>query len=273
MDFRKSLANKKKIVIKIGTSSITYPNTGDINLDKLERFVRILIDMRNEGKEVIVVSSGAVGVGRKALGLRTKPSDIVMRQACAAVGQARLIMMYEKFFSEYGHITAQVLLTKETIGNEQCAANVTRTFDTLSELGVVPIVNENDAVSVDELRYGQIGDNDTLSAYVAQLVRADLVILLSDIDGLYTDDPRTSSDAKLIPTVTEIDERLESMAKGAGSDLGTGGMATKINAAKKIMSIGADMVIASGDDIGVVNRIMDGEDVGTLFVGKAGGQI
>lgn len=266
MDIRSSIASKQRIVIKIGTSSLTHPGSGDIDLSKLERFVRLLIDLRSSGRSVIIVSSGAVATGRKVLGLKDKPADIVIRQACAAVGQARLMMMYEKFFAEYGHVSAQILLTKETIFNENCAANARRTFDALDDMSVIPIVNENDAVSVDQLIYGTFGDNDTLSAYVARLVEADLLILLSDIDGLYTDDPRRDPDARLIPTVEVIDERLEAMAKGAGSDVGTGGMETKIKAAKIATAAGTDMIIASGDDISVIHDIMDGKEIGTLFL-------
>lgn len=268
MDSREAVTKHKKIVIKIGSSSITWPQTGDVDLSKLEKFVRVLIDLRGQGKEVIVVTSGAVGTGKRALGLREKPSDLPTRMACAAVGQAMLMMIYEKLFAEYGHKTAQVLLTRESFQSEECVNNMRTTFRRLADFGVTPIVNENDAVSVNELKYGTIGDNDTLSAYVATITGADLVILLSDIDGLYTDDPRHSPDARLIHTVTEIDASLEQMAKGAGSDLGTGGMATKINAAKMITAAGADMIIASGDDVSVIHSIMKGEMIGTLFTGK-----
>ena len=184
MDYRQELKDKKKIVIKIGTSTITYSETGNINLDKLEKFVRILINLRNKGKEVIVVSSGAVGIGRNVLGFSERPKEKAIRQACAAVGQGRLMMMYEKLFAEYSQLTAQVLLTKESITNEECKKNARNTFDELAAMSVVPIVNENDAISVDEELYGNFGDNDTMAAYVASLVDADLLILMSDIEGL-----------------------------------------------------------------------------------------
>ena len=179
MDRKEILSKKKRIVIKVGTTTITYEETGNINLDKLEKFVRILINLRNQGKEVIVVSSGAVGVGRNALGLDHRPDTEAEKQACAAVGQGRLMMIYEKLFNEYSQLTAQVLLTKESVTNEECRKNARQTFDALLNMHVVPIVNENDAISVDELAYGNFGDNDTLAANVAELVEADLLILLS----------------------------------------------------------------------------------------------
>ena len=268
MDRKEILSKKKRIVIKVGTSTITYSETGNINLDKLERFVRILINLRNQGKEVIVVSSGAVGVGKNALGLTHRPETEAEKQACAAVGQARLMMIYEKFFNEYAQLTAQVLLTKESVTNKECRRNARRAFDELFRMNVVPIVNENDAISVDELSYGNFGDNDTLAAYVAKLVDADLLILMSDIDGLYTDDPRLNPNARLIHTVGRIDARLEHMAKGASTELGTGGMSTKIKAAKIATAVGADMVIANGENIYTINDVMAGKRVGTLFLSR-----
>lgn len=232
MDRKDILLNKQRIVIKVGTSTITYEETGNINLEKLEKFVRILINLRNKGKEVIVVSSGAVGVGKNALGMDRRPQTESEKQACAAVGQGKLMMIYEKLFNEYGQLTAQVLLTKESVTNAKCRKNAKQTFDELFKMQVVPIVNENDAISVDELSYGNFGDNDTLAAYVSRLVDADLLILMSDIDGLYTDDPRKNPNARFIHTVGKIGRGLENMAKGASSDCGTGGMATKIKAAK-----------------------------------------
>ena len=272
MDRKDILSEKKRIVIKVGTTTITYDETGDINLEKLEKFVRILINLRNKGKEVIVVSSGAVGVGRTALGLKERPKTEAEKQACAAVGQARLMMIYEKLFNEYSQLTAQVLLTKESVTNEECRINAKRTFDELIRMKVVPIVNENDAISVDELAYGNFGDNDTLAANVAELVDADLLILMSDIEGLYTDDPKKNPNARFIHTVAEIDEKLEEMAKGASSDFGTGGMATKVKAAKIVTQSGADMVIANGDNIYAINDIMAGKKIGTLFLSKEHGK-
>jgi glutamate 5-kinase len=259
------IETKKRIVIKVGTTTITHPQTGNVNLEKLERFVRILINLRNKGLEVIVVSSGAVGVGRTALGMTSRPESIAKKQACAAVGQARLMMMYEKLFNEYSQLTAQVLLTKESVTNEECRGHARDTFEALLQMHVVPIVNENDAISVDELAYGNFGDNDTLAAYVARLVEADLLILMSDIDGLYTDDPKQNPHARFIHTVTHIDESLEQMAKGATTNLGTGGMSTKIAAAKMVMEAGVDMIIANGENIYHIQDIMAGKKIGTFF--------
>lgn len=266
MDYRQELREKKKIVIKVGTSTITYPETGNINLEKLEKFVRILINLRNKGKEVIVVSSGAVGIGRNVLGFTERPREKPVRQACAAVGQGRLMMMYEKLFAEYSQVTAQILLTKETIMDLDCARNARNTFDRLASMKVVPIVNENDAISVAEENYGNFGDNDTMAAQVAALVEADLLILMSDIEGLYTDDPKKNPNARFVHTVGRIDRELENMGKGAGTELGTGGMATKIEAAKIATKAGADMVIANGHNIYSINDIMAGKKIGTLFL-------
>lgn len=272
MDRKEILSKKGRIVIKVGTTTITYEETGNINLGKLEKFVRILINLRNQGKQVIVVSSGAVGVGRMALGLDHRPESEAEKQACAAVGQGRLMMIYEKLFNEYSQLTAQVLLTKESITNTECRKNARQTFDELLKMDVVPIVNENDAISVDELAYGNFGDNDTLAANVAELVGADLLILLSDIEGMYTADPKTSPNARFIHTVVEIDESLEKMAGGSASDFGTGGMATKVHAAKVVTDAGADMVIANGDNIYTINDIMAGKKVGTLFLSRQHGK-
>ena len=268
IDRKALISDKKRIVIKVGTSTITYPDTGNINLGKLEKFVRILINLCNQGKEVIVVSSGSIGVGKMALGMLGRPQTLAEKQACAAVGQGRLMMIYEKLFNEYSQLTAQILLTKETILNEECAMNARRTFDALLEMKVVPIVNENDAISVEELSYGIFGDNDTLAAYVTELVEADLLILMSDIDGFYTDDPRLNSKARFIHTVYRIDENLEKMAKGTSTEDGTGGMWTKVQAAKIATGSNANMVIANGDNIYVINDIMAGKKIGTLFLGK-----
>ncbi len=274
MDRKEILRQKKRIVIKVGTTTITYEETGNINLEKLEKFVRILINLRNKGKEVIVVSSGAVGVGRAALGLDKRPDTEAAKQACAAVGQARLMMIYEKLFNEYSQLTAQVLLTKESVTNEECRKNAKRTFDELFRMNVVPIVNENDAISVDELAYGNFGDNEQQMIEIAKAMgkKADLLILMSDIEGLYTDDPRQNPHARFIHTVVKIDEKLENMAKGSSSDFGTGGMSTKVNAAKIVTGSGADMVIASGDNIYAINDIMAGKKIGTLFLSREHGK-
>lgn len=272
MEQRETIKNKKRIVIKVGTTTITHRETGNINLEKLEKFVRILINLRNKGKEVIVVSSGAVGIGRQVLGIEGRPKESALRQACAAVGQGRLMMMYEKLFAEYSQLTAQVLLTKESIMSEECRQNAKNAFEELLRMNVVPIVNENDAISVEEETYGNFGDNDTMAAHVATLVDADLLILMSDIEGLYTDDPRKNPNARFVHTVHYIDEELEQMGKGAGSASGTGGMATKIEAAKVATKFGADMVIANGANIYTINDIMAGKKIGTLFVAESEGK-
>lgn len=259
------LRDKKRIVVKIGTSTITHMSTGNLNLEKLERFVRMLTDIRNQDKEVVVVSSGAIGAGRKALGIKEKPKTLSVKQACAAVGQARLMMIYQKLFAEYNQTIAQILITKRIMLNEISKSNAENTFKELLGLGVIPIVNENDPISTDQILEENFGDNDTLSANVAELVKADLLILLSDIDGLYTDDPRRNKNAEFISYVDRIDAGLEAMAKGADTSLGTGGMATKVAAAKIAAGAGVDMVIANGDRVSNISRILNGEEIGTLF--------
>ena len=262
---RAYIKDKKRIVIKIGTSTITHEETGALNLVKLEKLVRLLTDLRNQGKEVVLVSSGAIAVGRKAMGIKEKTEEMSVKQACAAIGQARLMMVYQKLFGEYNQVTAQVLMTKYTMINNISRKNAQNTFRELLKMGVIPIVNENDTVSTDEMEYGNFGDNDTLSAIVAALIDADLLILLSDIDGLYTDDPNVNPNAEFVECVEVIDEKLENMGKGVTSNVGTGGMATKISAAKIATDSGSDMVIANGENIGIVHRIMQGEKIGTIF--------
>lgn len=263
---RKFIKEKKRIVIKLGSSTITHEETGGLNFVKLEKLVRLLTDLHNQGKEVVVVSSGAIAVGRKAMGIRQRPDDMAVRQACAAVGQARLMMVYQKLFGEYNQTTAQVLMTKYTMINDISRLNAQNTFRELLKMGVIPIVNENDTVSTDEMEYGNFGDNDTLSAIVASLIGADLLILLSDIDGLYTDDPNVNPSAKFVECVKVIDSELEHMGKGVSSSVGTGGMATKISAGKIATDSGCDMIIANGEEIGIIHHIMEGEQVGTLFL-------
>mgnify|MGYP000798264931 CR=1 FL=1 len=265
MKNREDLRDKKRIVVKIGSSSITHPETGALNLTKLEILVRELCDLKNAGKDVILVSSGAIAVGRQTIGFHHRPKNVAEKQACAAIGQAQLMMIYQKLFSEYGHQAAQVLMTKDTMMDNLSRRNARNTFDELLALGVIPIVNENDTVSTYEI---QFGDNDTLSAIVAALVGAYMLLLLSDIDGLYTDDPRKNPQAEFIDYVEAVDDRLMQMGKGAGSDVGTGGMATKLSAAKIAAASGADMVIANGDDFHVIHRILQGNPIGTLFQGK-----
>ena len=259
---RQSFMNKKRIVVKIGSSSLTHLGTGKINLVKMERLVRILTDLRNMGKDVVLVSSGSIAVGRQTFNINEKPKEKALSQACAAVGQARLIMIYQKFFAEYSQISAQVLMTKDTMLNPISRENALNTFEKLFEMNVIPVVNENDTVSTDEIEFG---DNDTLSAIVTALIDADLLILLSDIDGLFTDDPNVNPEAKFIDHVDYIDEKLENMCKGSKGSLGTGGMATKIAAARIATDSGADMVIANGKDVHIIEDIFEGKNVGTLF--------
>ncbi len=263
---RAFIKDKKRIVIKLGSSTITHEETGALDLVKLEKLVRLLTDLRNQGKEVVVVSSGAIAVGRKAMGIKEKPTDMAVRQACAAIGQARLMMVYQRLFGEYNQVTAQVLMTKYTMINDISRSNAQNTFRELLHMGVIPIVNENDTVSTDEMEYGNFGDNDTLSAIVAALIGADLLVLLSDIDGLYTDDPNTNQNASFVEVVEQIDEKFEKMGKGVTSKVGTGGMSTKISAGKIATDSGCDMIIANGENIGIIHRIMQGENVGTLFL-------
>ena len=264
MAYREKLKDKKRIVVKIGSSSLTHPETGSTNLVKLEKLVRALTDLKNQGKEVVLVSSGAIAVGRKKLGLKKTDATISEKQACAAVGQAQLMMMYQKLFAEYNQVAAQILMTKNTMVNSISNKNAKNTFEELLKLGVIPIVNENDTVSTYEL---QFGDNDRLSAIVAALIKADLLILLSDIDGLFTDDPNTNPDARFIDVVEKIDNKLIDMGKStSSSDVGTGGMSAKIAAATIATSAGADMIISNGNDIENIARIINGENTGTLFV-------
>lgn len=262
MNRRDKLKDKKRIVVKIGTTTITHNDTGELDLLKLEKLVRVLTDIRNQGKEVVVVSSGAIAVGRQAIGLGYKPKERSVKQACAAIGQSRLMMVYQRLFSEYNQMTAQVLMTKYTIENEESYGNAKATFTELLNMGVIPIVNENDTVATDELDFG---DNDTLSALVAALINADLLILLSDIDGLYTDDPHSNPDAKFIDYVNSLNDELDDMAKGPSTISGTGGMESKISAARISAKAGADMVIANGKDVYVINDILTGVNIGTYF--------
>ena len=265
---RQNLADKQRIVIKIGSSSLTHVETGEVNLMKIEKLVRVISDLRGQGKDVVLVSSGAIAAGRQALGHHRKPDTLAEKQAFAAVGQARLMMVYQKLFAEYNQTAAQVLLTKDTMVNDSSRYNAQNTFDELLNLGTIPIVNENDTVSTSEIPYvDSFGDNDRLSAIVAALIGADLLILLSDIDGLYTDDPRENPEAGFISLVPEITPEFLRMGKNtSGSDVGTGGMSAKLAAARIATDSGADMVIANGDQVDVVLDIMSGKEKGTLFL-------
>ncbi len=259
------LENKKRIVVKIGSSSLQHKETGDLDYTKLDVLVRELCNLRNMGKDVVLVTSGAIAVGEKAiLPNREEDNPIAVKQACAAVGQARLMMVYQKIFAEYNQVAAQILMTKNTIVDNLNRYNARNTFAELFKLGVIPIVNENDTIATYEI---EIGDNDTLSAIVAALVEADALLLLSDIDGLYTDDPRTNPNVKYIEVVEELTDELMNMGKAStGSSVGTGGMTTKLQAAKIASNTGVDMVIANSKDIKVIHRILSGQNIGTLFL-------
>ncbi len=259
------LKQAKRIVVKVGTSSLTY-STGRIHLRQIELLARVLSDLRHEGKDVVLVTSGAVGVGMGKIGLAEKPKTVREKQAASAVGQSELMSIYGKLFGEYGCDVAQVLLTRDVVEVETRKQNAITTFNTLLEWGIVPIVNENDAISTDELEFG---DNDTLSANVARLIEADLLILLSDIDGLYSADPRQDENAKLIEEVDKVTDELFELATGAGTSRGTGGMVTKLRAAKIATEAGINMVIANGEKPAVLYDILDGKSVGTLFKGQA----
>lgn len=254
----------KRIVVKVGSSSITHP-TGKLNLNQIESLVRQLADLAHQGKEIILVSSGAVGAGMGKLGLKERPKTIPEKQAAAAVGQGVLLHMYEKIFAEYGPTVAQVLLTREDLSDRKRFLNARNALLTLISFGVIPIINENDTVAVDEIKFG---DNDTLSAMVASLVEADLLIILSDIDGLYTGNPQKDAKAKLVPMVEEITPEVEALAGGAGSKLGTGGMLTKLQAGKIAMNSGVSMMIGKGQQPRILLDLVAGEDLGTWFIPK-----
>lgn len=268
---RELIKDKKRIVVKIGSSSLTHKETGDMDYIRMEKLVRELSDIRNQGKEVVLVSSGAIAAGKNAVNLKdvrvNSPAEsLAVKQACSAVGQARLMMTYQRLFAEYNQVAAQILMTKNTIVDDLNRYNAHNTFTELLKLGAIPVVNENDTITTYEIEFG---DNDTLSAIVAALVDADLLILLSDIDGLYTDDPRKNPDAKFIRQVDELTDELMGMGKATtGSNVGTGGMNTKLLAARIATKAGADMIIANSKDIGVLHRLLAGEDEGTLFVAK-----
>lgn len=261
---REALKKAKRIVIKVGTSTITYAN-GKRNFSQIDRLASEISDLQNQGKEMILVTSGAVAVGVDRMGLPGKPKTIPGKQAAAAVGQGVLMHTYEKFFADYGQIVAQVLITKTEAIDRHRYTNTRNTFMELMRQRVIPIVNENDVVALDELK---IGDNDNMSALVAGIVDADLVIILSDVDGLYTANPQTHPDAVIVPEVAEITPEIEASAGGVGSARGTGGMATKIQAAKAATSSGIHLVIASGTEKNAITRVLQGEELGTLFVSR-----
>lgn len=257
-----------RIVVKVGTSTLAYP-TGRLNIRHTEQLVKVLSDLKNAGHEIILVSSGAIGMGVGKLSLPSRPKDMPTKQACAAVGQCELMYTYDKLFTEYNHTVAQVLLTAEDVKNELRNRNMRNTIFRLLDLGALPIINENDTVVTDEIGVeNTIGENDTLAAIVACCAHADLLVLLSDIDGLYTANPHSHPEAKLIPLVEKITTETFALADGAGSALGTGGMATKLRAAQMVTESGADMVIANGSHPELLYEIVSGKPVGTRFAGK-----
>lgn len=253
-----------RIVIKVGTSTLAH-STGMLNIRRVEQLCKVLSDLKNAGNEIVLVSSGAIGMGVGKLGLRERPKDMPSKQAAAAVGQCELMYIYDKLFSEYHHTVAQLLLTGSDIENEQRRKNFHNTLFRLLELGALPILNENDTIATEEI---VIGDNDTLAAIVAESVRADLLVLLSDIDGLYTADPHANTDAKLISRVEAITPEILALAGESGSCLGTGGMATKLRAAQRVNAAGIDMVIANGADPDILYQIVEGAPAGTRFIGR-----
>lgn len=253
-----------RVVIKVGTSTLTHQN-GNINIRRIENLCKVISDLKNAGLEIIFVSSGAIAMGVGKLGLSKKPQDIPSKQACAAIGQCELMYTYDKLFQEYNHTVAQMLMTGADFENEERHTNFDNTLNRLLEFGVLPIINENDTIATSEIK---VGDNDTLSAIIATSANADLLILLSDIDGLYTADPRQDVDANLIPVVNEITEDIMNLAGTAGTSRGTGGMITKLNAAQICMDAGIDIIIANGSSPKVLYDIFDGKSVGTRFTKK-----
>ena len=262
----RNISDKKRIVIKLGTSTLAH-KTGKLNIRRMTNLVRVISDLHNSGREIIMVSSGAVGLGAGKLGLPEKPKDTKMKQAVAAIGQCELMHVYDDMFAKYSVTVGQILLTKTIINNPSHCENFKNTVESLVQMGVIPIVNENDTIAIDELEL-EIGENDSLSALVADLSGADLLLILSDIDGLYDDDPRTNPDAKPIYVVDEVTPEIEKAAGGAGTSLGTGGMSTKINAAKIATEAGIDMVIMNGRDPEKLYDLFEDKEIGTIFIGK-----
>lgn len=264
LDLKASLSSARRIVVKVGSSTLTHAN-GTMDLRRIESLVRVLSDLQNGGREMILVSSGAMSVGFARLGQTKEGKTLAQKQAAAAVGQCGLIDLYDRLFSEYGHVVAQVLITRDVVEDDVRRDNARRTFCTLIESGCIPVVNENDTVSYEEIEFG---DNDTLSAHVAHLCHADLLINLSDVDGLYSENPRAVATAERIPVVREITEHLHEIAGGAGTVLGTGGMRSKLEAASFAMRHAIPMVITSGTDPKNIYRVLEGEDSGTLFLAR-----
>ena len=258
------MKNKKRIVVKVGSSTLTNKDTGNLNYEKLEDLVKALSDLKDKGKDVILVSSGAVAVGREILKIGTRPKTMAEKQACAAIGQCALMESYHKLFAKYNQIASQILMTKYSIDKEKSYQNIKATFNELLRYNAIPIVNENDTVATDEIEFGE---NDTLAAIVAGITKADLLIMLTDTNGLYTDDPFINKNAKFIDTVTKKRDYVFNFAKRTSdSDVGTGGMYTKINAANIVNNLGIDMIITNGKKPEIINKIINGEKYGTLFV-------
>lgn len=262
MNFRELLKDYKKIVIKVGTTSLTREN-GKVNIKAIEDLAFVISKIKEKGKNVVLVSSGAIAVGTEILNLNQRPRDTIGKQVASSVGQPALMQIYENSFSKYNNKIAQILLTRDIVESEEKFTNAKNTVLKLLEMGVVPIVNENDTVSTEELEFS---DNDTLSAYVCNLVEGELLIIFSDIDGMYTKDPNKFSDAEIISEVNEITDEIRKSATGSASELGTGGMSTKINCAKMIMENNSSMIIASGEDFKILFDILNGEKIGTLFI-------
>ncbi|WP_295151542.1 glutamate 5-kinase [uncultured Ruminococcus sp.] len=259
------LKDKKRVVIKVGTSTLTH-RTGRLNIRRVEGLVKNLADLQNAGHEIILVSSGAIGLGMSKIGLPVRPKDTPTKQACAAVGQCELMYLYDKLFAEYSLNVAQFLLTKFVLLEDR-RQNVQNALEKVIQLGVIPIVNENDTVAIDELEL-EMGENDSLAATVAKIAKADLLIIMSDIDGLYDYDPRLDPDAKLIPVVEEIDDNIRALAGGAGTSMGTGGMRTKINAAEIAVNSGIDMIILNGKNPDNLYYLFETGSLGTRFKAK-----
>jgi len=264
MIHRKQLINKKRIVIKIGSSSLTHAG-GKLNLLRVEKLARVMTDLHNSGKDLVLVSSGAIATGAGKIGIEKKPDDKIKKQALAAIGQAELIKIYDKFFEEYNKTVAQILLTKDGLEDPNRRRNARNTLNELIGMGIIPVINENDTISTDEIEFG---DNDRLSATVATLIRADLLIILSDIDGMFTADPAQSKSAQLISKVTNFEDDIERYIFSNRSAVGTGGMSSKIAAARHCMEHEVDMIITNGSDPTVIYDVLDGKDLGTLFVSK-----
>ena len=267
LNYRKTLRERKRIVVKVGSSSLLHPETKRVDYARFDHLARVLSDLKNTGKEVILVSSGATAVGREFmradLSVMEQDSPVTVKQALASIGQARLMLIYQRSFDDYNQITSQVLMTRNTVTNDTSRSNIVNTFNELLKYGVIPIVNENDSVATYEY---SVGDNDNLSAMVASMIHADLLILLSDVDGLYTDDPRTSASAKFIEYVPCLTDEMMRMGKSTtGSTVGTGGMSTKLSAARIATLSGCDMAILRADDMFHIRSLMNGENIGTLF--------